>query len=285
MTATRQSIENTVSTLCRPLSALLLLSLLIGLATTTGGCANRKSEQDTAALTAEAKYRLGIEYLEKHRYQKAINTLASINQYDSDKRQELEPLVRLTMADATFYQGNDLSLIDARSMYLDFVTLYGDHPLAPYAQFQAGICSLKQVIHPARDQTQTRLALEDLGEVDRRYPGDRFATGARLMIRTGEYNLAEHEIIVGRFYMKRKKYVASIERFRKVLDLYPNLADKDRVYYYLGESLLRSENTEEGRIYLGKLVRDFPAGKYVNLARKSLSEAGLDLGVELSGTP
>ena len=49
--------------------------------------------------------------------------------------------MRIGVADATFYQGHDLALIDARNLYLDFVTLNADHELAPYAQFQAGICS------------------------------------------------------------------------------------------------------------------------------------------------
>lgn len=262
-------------------SSLLLAVLLAG----GTGCAKRRRGNDIALLTADEKYRLGIQYMEKHRYQKAIDVLGGINQYEAENRQELEPLVRLAMADATFYQGTDISLIDARSMYLDFVTLYGDHRLAPYAQFQAGICSYKQVIHPARDQTQTHLAVEDLTEVEERYPNDRFTGAARLTVSQSEQNLAEHEILVGRFYMKRKKYVASIDRFRDVLDLYPGIDDKDKVYYYLGESLMRSDNAEEGRVYLDKLIHDFPDGKFTELARKSLDAAGFDAEVEVAGSP
>jgi len=194
---------------------------------------------------------------------------------DESRRRTYEPRVRLALADTTFYLGDQLSLIDARSLYLDFVTLYGDHPLAPYAQLQAGMCSLLQVNDPSRDQSQTLEAIRDLREVERRYPTSPYARVARLKIVEANANLAEHEFLVGRFYLKRKRYRAAAERFRTVLQRYPRYPEPEKIYFHLGKALVLEDNAEEGNLYLSKLVEDYPSSDYVKEARRLLPQGGL----------
>lgn len=234
-----------------------------------------------AFYSPEEAYRRGLELIQQRDLNKAVKMLSTIDYYEAENRQQLEPLVRMATADATFYQGTDIALIDARALYQDFVTLYGDHPLAPYAQFQSGMCILKRVSHPSKDQSQTFEAIDDLQEVGRRWPGSVFARAADSMVIVAETNLARHEIGVGRFYLKRKKYTAAVERFRKVLDEFPEFADLETVYFYLGRSLLSSNNEAEGRIYLDKLLTDYPQGRYAEEARAILDRSGGRLDLDL----
>jgi outer membrane protein assembly factor BamD len=258
--------------------ALLLLTAV--------GCGKKKAESglDESIFTysPEEGYRRGLELIQEHELNKAATVLRNIDYYDAENRQDLEPMVRMATADATFYQSTGLALIDARALYQDFVTLYGDHPLAPYAQFQIGMCLLEQVSHPSKDQTQTFEAIEELNVVDRRWPGTIYARAADRMIAVAQSNLAEHELGVGRFYLKRKRYLAAAERFRKVLNEYPEYSDVESVYFYLGRSLLGSNNPAEGRVYLDKLVSDFPDGRYSDEARSLLTEVGGELDLDLS---
>ena len=118
------------------------------------GCAAKKrkaAEQTTEVLTAESVLAQVDDAMARHQLRKAKLLLQKI-QFTQAERPTYEPLVRLALADATYYLGDDLSLIEARSKYLDFVTLYADHPKAPYAQFQAGMCSVKQIYSASRDQ-------------------------------------------------------------------------------------------------------------------------------------
>jgi outer membrane protein assembly factor BamD len=222
--------------------------------------------------------------LERGKLTQARTTLQQVNYTAEDDRAEIEPLVRIGQADATFYQKNVLGLIDARNLYLDFVTLFSDHALAPYAQFQVGICSLNQVAAPSKDQTETRRAVSGLGEVERRFPGSPYADAARRMRRVAEANMAEHEFMVGRFYLKRKKYIAAADRFRRILEQYPHYGEVDKVYLHLGRALLKSNNESEARVYLDKLVSDYPDGRYAAEARKALGEAGGPLAAEAPGS-
>jgi outer membrane protein assembly factor BamD len=252
---------------------LALGSALLLLASSGTVHAKKKKSQEATYITAEEIYRRAMAEIQEDDLRDAQTLLERIT-YGPDNRDELEPLVRLGVADATFYQSYGVSLIDARSLYLDFVALYGDHPAAPYAQFQAGVCSLKQVVHPSRDQSQTHQAIADLRVVEQRWPGSVFARAARSMIREAEHNLAEHDFTVGKFYLKRKAPMAAVERFQGILDRYPQWKEREKLYYYLGQAQLRAGNDSEARIYLDKLVTDYPHGEFRKDALKELDKAG-----------
>ena len=176
------------------------------------------------------------------------------------------------LADATFYLGDDLSLIEARSKYLDFVTLYGDHPLAPYAQFQAGVSSLRQAANPSRDQSETAVAITDLKDVVRRFPESPFAAAAKEALVRAETNLAEHEFLVGRFYLQKRKYRAATARFRALMETYPHYEYREKLYFHLGKSLLLGESVSEGKSWLDRLLADYPQSEYAKEAKALLAE-------------
>jgi len=259
------------------------LALAVLLFAAPAAQAKNKKQPAAKFLSADEIYRQALRELEQDDLRQAQSLLEQVT-YTTEDRSALEPLVRLAIADSTFYQRYGVALIDARSLYQDFVALYGDHALAPYAQFQAGVCSLKQVVHPSRDQAQTHQAIADLRLVVERWSASRFAVAARLMIRQAERNLAEHEFTVGRFYLNRKAPAAAIERFRGILDRYPHFDELDKVYFYLSQAQLGAGNDVEARIYLDKLVKDFPNGAFVDEAQKQLERAGGPLeSLELGG--
>jgi outer membrane protein assembly factor BamD len=249
------------------------LALLGATLVSGGACSSRRHKAASPAvlLPPEDAYRSALEMIEARKLRKAKTTLENV-QYTAESRGTIEPLVQLVLADLMFFgPGDVVSLIEARSKYLDFVTLYGEHPKAPYAQYQAGVCSLRQVAHATRDQTQTQTAISDFLEVTRRYPDSPYAIAARTSLDDAESNLAEHEFLVGQFYFKRKVYLAAADRFRGLLDKYPRYRGADKTYYYLGAALLRMNNPEEGRLYLDKLQDDFPNSRWTARARRLLA--------------
>ncbi len=237
---------------------------------------------EVSRLPARDQLKRGQEYVAERDLYRAKQIFQRVQYIDPAERIEIEPLVRLALADTTFYQRKAFNLIDAQSLYQDFVTLYGDHGQAPYAQFQNGMCSYEQVINPSRDQTRTKQAISELKEVERRYPSSHYADASRVMVTKAEENLAEHEFMVGRFYMTKKKFAAAADRFRRTLERYPGYTQKDKLYFHLGKALLKGNNSVEARIYLDKLVTDYPDGRYVEPARRALAEAGGTLELEMS---
>jgi len=239
------------------------------------GCAAKKRKaatQTSEVLTAEIALAQVDAAMARHQLRKAKALLQKV-QFTQDERPTYEPLVRLALADSTYYVGDDLSLIEARSKYLDFVTLYADHPKAPYAQFQAGMCSVKQIYSASRDQAQTQVAIDDFHEIDKRWPISAYARAARQFIGKGQDGLAEHEFIIGNFYWKKKSYQAATERFTGLLEKFPLYRQKDKVYYWLGRTLMDARSPAEGRVWLDQVLNDYPRGKYAKSAKALLAES------------
>jgi outer membrane protein assembly factor BamD len=238
----------------------------------TWGCAGKKNAGATRQfLPATELVELAKQELAARDFRKARLYLERVS-YSPAERPTLEPTVRLLLADVAFWQGDDFSLIEARSKYLDFASLYPSDPRAAYAQFQAGMASMRQVRSPARDQSQTRTAISDLREVLRRYPDTPFARAARFKMDEAEGYLAEHEYDVGAFYLKKKQYVAAENRLRSLLNTYPRYAERDKVYVALGRSLLGAGNESEGKAFLERVVADYPGGKWAGAATDVLAD-------------
>lgn len=251
--------------------AILVLTACVALS--GQACAAKKKPKKTAeVLTADETLRRVADAMARRQMRKAKTMLQKI-QFTSEERSTYEPLVRLALADSTYYLGDDLSLIEARSKYLDFVTLYGDHPRAPYAQFQAGMASVKQIYSASRDQAQTQVALDDFAEIEKRWPSSAYARAARQFVARGRDGLAEHEFVVGTFYRKKKSYEAAELRFRGLLDTYPQYRAKDKIYYWLGWTLFQDKEPAQGRVYLDQIVSDYPKSKYAAMAKKILEDS------------
>jgi len=250
--------------------ALVACGMLTGLAI---GCAgNKQKEVDDRLLTPRETYRIARDEIQRDNLRHAVELLGRIDYRLGEDRALLEPLVRITTADATFYQNNDIALIDARALYLDFVTLYADHVLAPYALYQAGICSLSQVSAPSKDQTETFQAIRDLNAVEKRYPDATYAVAARLMRRLAEARLVEHELNVGRFYLKKEAYPSAIERFQNALGEFPDSSKTGDMFLAIGEAMVRSGDLEQGRFYLDRVVNEYPGTGLEGDARKVIKK-------------
>ena len=234
--------------------AAVTCGLLAGLA---AGCGKKKKDIDTRLLAPRDTYRLAREEIQRGNLRRATELLGRIDYRLGEDRALLEPLVRITTADATFYQNNDIALIDARALYLDYVTLYADHQLAAYALYQAGICSLSQVSAPSKDQTETYQAIRDLRAVETRFPDSGYAVAARLMRRVAEARLVEHELTVGRYYLKKKAYPSAIERFQTALGQFPDSSKTGDMFVAIGEAMIRSGDVDQGRFYLDRVINDY----------------------------
>lgn len=71
-----------------------------------------------------------------------------------------------------------------------------------------------------RDQSTARDAYDNFAELIRRFPGSKYVADSQQRMVALKNNLAMYEIHVARFYMKRKAYVAAVNRAANVVDKY-----------------------------------------------------------------
>lgn len=187
-----------------------------------------------------------------------------------DTTPDLIALVHLGLADAYFFDGGLINLAEALSRYTNFLTFYPNHARADYAQYQLGLCYLRQAASPDRDQSQARKALAELDKVAATYPNSEYVAAAQKEAAKARELLAEHDFRIGNFYFRQKAYTGAVQRLREVLDGYPGYSRKDKLYLILGQSLIGLKKDDEGRLYLEKLVAEYPASRYADEAREFL---------------
>ncbi len=113
-----------------------------------------------------------------------------------------------------------------------FVRLNPDHPETDYAQYMKGLSSyasndsmVSRYLpgdETGRDIGGARVAIEDFKLLLERYPDSEFSEDATLRLIYIRNQLAEYEVNVSRYYIRRGAYLAAANRARQVVEGYPS---------------------------------------------------------------
>jgi len=125
---------------------------------------------------------------------------------------------------------------------------------------------------PARDQTETKAAIQEWEVFVERYPNSPLMTEVRAKLREARDRVSTSEYQVGLFYFRQEWYPAAIDRFKDLLKTDPLYSQRDAVYYHLGESLVRANAAAEALPYFDRLVREFEVSEFLDRARTRLAE-------------
>ena len=226
----------------RPLLRALGVGLVVAAVLASPAWAKKDKK---VVLPPQEAYELALQKMEKKRYYQARAILQEILPRVAPEDRELLPKVQLAIADAFFKDGGTLNYGEALNAYRNFLTYFPQHQQAAYAQFMIGQSMYRQVLSPDRDQTMTLKAIEELKKVETNFANSPYAEGARQTIQLCYARLAEKERMVGRFYQRRKVYLAAIDRYRYALDQYPTVSPPPRLLYDLGRCLLAINRKDE----------------------------------------
>jgi outer membrane protein assembly factor BamD len=125
-----------------------------------------------------------------------------------------------------------------------------------------------------RDQSTTRNAMESLGELVRRYPQTSYAADARLKVDLVRDHLAGKEMEIGRFYQRRQQWLASVIRFRTVIDEYQTSSHTPEALLRLTESYLALGVPEEARKAAAVLGANYPTTDWYQRAFQLVQRHG-----------
>jgi outer membrane protein assembly factor BamD len=246
---------------------------LLALVVLAAGCAG-SLEPDVATLSsnsAQVIWEAGQKAAEHKNWATARKYFRRI--IDGFPQSELVPAARLGLADAFFSEGGTANRILAASAYREFLTFYPSHPRADYAQFRVAESYFAQKNPPDRDQTPTHQALEEYQRLLDVYPDSAYVEQARQRIKQCRQTLARHEFDVGYFYQRtRRAYRAAINRFKELLQKYPDYDSIDEVLYRLADALAAAHRPAEALPELARLLEDYPNSARADDARKLLAE-------------
>jgi outer membrane protein assembly factor BamD len=170
------------------------------------------------------------------------------------------------------YQNNAYD--DAIDAGKRFIALHPGHKDTAYAYYLVAISEYEQIADVRRDQSRTARAVEALDEVARRFPDSRYAADAQQKAAIGRDQLAAKEMEVGRYYMKKKSYLAGINRFKKVVTDYQTSTHTPEALYRLAEGYMALGVVSEAQTAAAVLGHNYPNSEWYKDAYTLVSSDG-----------
>ncbi|WP_116090627.1 outer membrane protein assembly factor BamD [Sphingomonas crusticola] len=147
-----------------------------------------------------------------------------------------------------------------------FLSIHPGNKDAPYAMYLIAVAYYEQIGDVNRDQKISAQALDAMGDLIRRYPDSPYASDARLKVDLINDHLAGREMDIGRFYQRRHEWLASVYRFRKVVDTYQTTSHVPEALLRLTESYLELGVPEQAHRTAAVLGANFPGSDWYQRA-------------------
>jgi outer membrane protein assembly factor BamD len=253
-----------LSKLPRPLSALVLAAAVASLAACAGNpfrSSSTRADTSYVAMDVNTLYSTAKQRLDSGQY------LVAATLFDEVERQHPYSIwarrAQLMSAFSYYLAGNHTKSVDSARRFL---SIHPGNKDAPYALYLIALNHYEQIEDVTRDQAVTRQALDSLGELVRRYPNTRYAADARLKGDLVRDHLAGKEMEIGRFYQRRAQWLASVSRFRTVIDEYQTTTHAPEALMRLTESYLALGIPAEARRSAAVLGANYPNTKWYQRA-------------------
>ena len=251
-----------------------VLCVLCVLCVSLAGCASNPRGLVPPGTTDPDKYLFdkGTEALNNKKWLTAREFFKQLT--ETYTQSPFRPDAKLGIGDTYLGEGTAEAIVLAINEYREFLTFYPTNRRADYAQFKLGMAHFRQMRAPQRDQTETREAIKELQTFVDRFPTSSLLPEGQSKLREAKDRLDESNFLVGYFYYKQRWYLGAVDRFKAVLKEDPDYTNRDSVYFYLAESLIRMRAGLEAEALplLEKLVREFEKSEHLQEAQKRITE-------------
>ncbi len=272
------------------LATLLLIALLIGTSICACSAFKGKEFDETEGWNASKLYAEAASEMDAGGYKKAIELYEKLEARYPFGRYAMQ--AQLDVAYANYKAEEPEAAIAAADR---FIKLYPQNPFVDYAYFLKGIINYNRSVgfldryiptDPSqRDPGAALDAFADFSELIKRFPDSKYTPDARQRMVYLRNNLAQNEVNVARYYMKRQAYVAAanranfvIEHFQRTSAVKGALEVLVAAYKALGEEKLAADAQRvlDVNRKAGRFISNDPAPAEIGLTRKLWDYIELD---------
>ena len=143
-----------------------------------------------------------------------------------------------------------------------FMKTYPNDKRMSYANFLLAMCYYDSIIDERKDLKPLIRAEEQFKYVINNYPNTDFAIDAKFKISLIKEILASKEIYLGRHYIKKKKWIAAINRFKKVIEDYDTTIYVEEALHRLVEIHYKIGLVDESKKYANLLGYNYLSGEW-----------------------
>ncbi len=109
---------------------------------------------------------------------------------------------------------------DAEAELIRFIKTYPKHKDLPYAHFLLAICYYEKIVDEKKDLAPLIKAKDKFNFIIDKYPNTDFALDSKYKIDLIDDYLAAKEMYIASHYIKKKKWIAAINRYKTVVEKY-----------------------------------------------------------------
>lgn len=265
----------TVNARTRVRTNLLGTALLAAVLAVTAGCQSEKDiNLDTyvdSVEPADQLYNQGLANLEAGKIVEASRKFDAV-----DRQHPYSEFARKAMVMGAFTNYRQGRYPEAISAAKRYVTLYPTDSEAAYAQYIIGLSYFRQIPDVTRDQADSRRTIAAMSELVERYPDSEYVEDAKAKIRYARDQIAGKEMQVGRYYLERREYLASIKRFRTVVEQFSNTRHTEEALARLTEAYFAMGLASEAQTAAAVLGQNYPDSVWYKDSYKLLQTGGLE---------
>ena len=240
---------------------LIFLILLIS-------CSSKEKDSASVVLNDIQIYKTGLSSLENENYKKAIIEFdnLSLNHPFSSLAKKSDIMTAYSL-----YQNNEIK--KSISKLKIFIEMNPNDEFSDYAHYLLAMCYYIQVSNQGRDPSLSIKALNSFMLIITKYPNSKYAKDSKLKIQYIKNSLANNELDIGKFYLKKNAPASSIKRFKSILLNYKNTSSIPETLYRLTEAFLMIGLKKEAVKSDAVLKYNFPNSEWANLSKSILSDS------------
>ena len=246
-------------------SSYTVITRLISILFILVSCSNLENDKKQAIETDVDIYKRALLLIEENDYKSALNEFENLllNYPFSDLAVKSE----ITSA-YSLYEDNQIQ--KAINKLNSFIEMNPTGELTIYAHYLLGMCYYIQTSQKGRDTSLSLQALNYFQIIEAKYPNSKYAKDAKLKILYLKNRLAENELAVGKFYLKKNASGSAIKRFKVILVKFQNTSVIPETLYRLSEALLITGLKEEAQKSIAILNYNFPKNEWASLSKSLL---------------
>ena len=149
---------------------------------------------------------------------------------------------------------------------------YPSYKNSDYAYYLKALCYYEQIEGEELDGKNNMLALKNFQQIVNRFPDSKYARDSEQKIISVKENIAAKHMNIGLFYLKRKKYFASLNRFKKVIDEYSQSKFTPEASHRLVEIYYTLGMIDDAKKAAATLGHNYPDSKWYKYSYKIVGD-------------
>ena len=153
-----------------------------------------------------------------------------------------------------------------------FLKVYPNEKDIPYAHYLLGMVYYERIVDEKKDLGPLVMAEEKFKFIEKNYPNTDFALDSSYKLDLIQDYLASKEMYIGIHYMKKKKWIAAINRFKNVVNLYQETSFIDEALHRLVELHYKLGLIEESQKYASLLGYNYQSSEWYSKSYKIFNQ-------------